>query len=483
MDDFQEDDFQEDDFQEDPEQKPEGYEGFAQSTLGFMREAGPAILGGYEKYVSAPIRAGVGAAIDRPAEFGGSTRAAYEQFGEDPSKAPTGGQLLEKAGISVPDVNIPTPFQKDLEGNRYQINTKELAGGLAGAAVDPMSYIPVGKAIPGRDVASKAIRNFAEERAAKTALGNSIKAYREAAGVTPRGIPDTQKALQKVRNVGRTVLDDKTIGWASTTENVGEKSSKRFAELRDEFSRIEKAVDAASPDGFMTFDSAADRIIEYANTIPQNQAGKAVKERLLMEADNLRAAGRVKFGEAQDWKGAFPFNQQSPDAFISNKDATNTIRRIIKEEMDKGVAATGAAPDYPQIKKQYGAHEGIASAATDRALMEQKNRWLSPSDYYSGGTAGSIAAFGAGDPVIGFLTAGSVGLVSKLVRERGGAFVAKSADALANIIQRNPQKFSKWQNKLLGAAGKAPNAFVITHHSLMSNDPEYRQAFLSEFQQ
>lgn len=91
LDDWQ--DVEIDDWQDVPEKKPGGYEGFAQSALGFMRETGPALLGGYEKYVSAPIRAGVGAAIDRPLEFGGSTRAVYEQFGEDPSKAPTGGQL------------------------------------------------------------------------------------------------------------------------------------------------------------------------------------------------------------------------------------------------------------------------------------------------------------------------------------------------------------------------------------------------------
>lgn len=492
-DDFEPDDFEAektDDFEPD---QPGGYEGFAQSALGFMRNTGPALLGGYEKYVSAPIRAGVGAALDKPLEFGGSTRAVYEQFGEDPSKAPTAGQLLEKAGINVPSLDIPTPFQKDLEGNRFEINTKELAGGLAGAAIDPMSYIPIGKAIPGKQMAGKALAEFAEERAAKQSLGKGVAKFREAAGATPRGVPDLEKATGKVRKLGRAMLDEGEVGYLSSTEGIGKRASEKFTQYKNEIEDLGKTIDRAFPEGVGSGKEIAQKIVDYASEIPETEGGKSLQNRLLAEAANFEKMPNMTFGQMQKFKNQFQYRPQDADAFVSNQDAVNSIKRIIGESMeaaaDKAAISLKDTPQdakkaalYRDLKKKYGHYKQVAKAATDRQLAEFSNNYVRPMDWLSGLAAGSGVA-ASGDYVAATAAALGTGALTSLARTRGGAFAARSADALSKVLLGNPQKFGKWQNKLISAASRSPNAFVVTHQLLMESDPEYRQTFLSEFKQ
>lgn len=117
-----------------------GYEGFAKKALPMVRSAASTVMELPEKYLAAPTRAAIGETIDHPLGFG-AIPAYLKQVGEDPKNAPTGTDLLEKVGIDVPSYNIPTPLQKDLRGNKYQINTKDLAGGAVEAIADPTMYI------------------------------------------------------------------------------------------------------------------------------------------------------------------------------------------------------------------------------------------------------------------------------------------------------------------------------------------------------
>lgn len=485
-----------DDWEDVTDQAPGGYEGFAQKTLGVMRDVGPAVLGGYEKYVSAPIRSAVGATMDKPTEPFAGVRAAYGQFGEDPTKAPTGSQLLEKAGVNVPSFNLPTPFQKDLEGNKYQINTRDVAGGVVGAALDPLSYVPVGRMLPGKQAAAKALGEFAEERAAKQAMGSGLANVRRAAGITPRGATNIEQAQGEIRKLGRTALDEGMIGPFSTTESIGKKASKEFPKIQDEFSVVQNLVDQTVPQGAVSGKAIAEKIVDYAAQLPETETKKALQDRLLREAMNFEKRPNMTFAEAQLFKNDFKYKDTDPDAFVSNQDAINTIKRIIGDEMktgtdfaEKRAMESGNADAakkialYRNLLNKYGAYKDITTAATDRWARDFSNNFLSPLNTVTGGAFGAGALSAGSDVTTAGLTSAGVIGAMQLGRSRGGAFAARTADALSKVLSANPQKFGKWTNRLISAAGRSPNAFVVTHQLLMQNDPEYRQAFTSEISQ
>ncbi len=78
-----------------------------------------------------------------------------------------------------------------------------------------------------------------------------------------------------------------------------------------------------------------------------------------------------------------------------------------------------------------------------------------------GGALGATADKYAGKALKGSLDAGIA------ARE----FADKAYEALVSA----PEKLGKYQGVLRQAANKGPKAFVLYHHMLMNNDPEYRQ--------
>lgn len=120
-----------------------------------------------ERYGSAPMRAAYGAAqkglLERgiPMDVVGGVKAAYEQFGADPSKAPTAAELVEQNPIGKVFSNkgVQEAFASTPAGSAIKMGllpfvgnerAKEVAGKapkkalefLVGAETDPVSYVP-----------------------------------------------------------------------------------------------------------------------------------------------------------------------------------------------------------------------------------------------------------------------------------------------------------------------------------------------------
>jgi hypothetical protein len=123
-----------------------------------------------DRYVGAPIRAGIGKTIEEREEYekkGGvapffsteALSAAAQQFGEDPRKAPTYSQLAGKYGVSK-EKTIPSPYLKGFgtPQARFEFGEKispaDIAGTAVGALADP-SDIVIGKTL---GYAGKALR-------------------------------------------------------------------------------------------------------------------------------------------------------------------------------------------------------------------------------------------------------------------------------------------------------------------------------------
>lgn len=112
-----------------------------------------------DRYTGAPVRSGIGAAQ----EGENPISAAFHQFGDDPSLAPTGKDIVKKAGITDDTTKLSDklPFlYSDKEGTSYKEDSPfklrkggildPTAAGAAGLGVDiasdPLNFIPLGAA-------------------------------------------------------------------------------------------------------------------------------------------------------------------------------------------------------------------------------------------------------------------------------------------------------------------------------------------------
>lgn len=130
-----------------PAEKPDMLDQFAMDyALPALRGVGGALLSGVgaisstlDKYGGAPVRSAISSAVEgKPEEALG---AAYRQFGEDPTKAPSGKDIMSRAGVSTQEYT--TPFiLNPYTGSEGKL--KVSPAGVAGAALetfsDPLTY-------------------------------------------------------------------------------------------------------------------------------------------------------------------------------------------------------------------------------------------------------------------------------------------------------------------------------------------------------
>lgn len=121
----------------------------APKSIQNLRDAEQAILkpiaavGNFvDKYTGAPARAALGALQDGKNPLG----AAWDQFGEDPSKAPSGKDIAAKAGLSTDQFKTPL---KGLDGTSITVSPAGVAGLAIDVAADPTNLIPGGALAKG----------------------------------------------------------------------------------------------------------------------------------------------------------------------------------------------------------------------------------------------------------------------------------------------------------------------------------------------
>lgn len=197
-----------------PQQRPDVEGELVAGAYSKMLAPLTAVSSAIDPYVGAPIRAALGSAAEEkakeaePFEFGKTGaptsffsgistapfQAAYEQFGEDPTKAPTWGQIAGKYGISE-EKSITGPGLKDFgvpgrtrfEATKY--SPAEVIGGVVGGALDPTVPL-VGAGLKAATMVPEAVAKGAlkygvqkpVERFAKYAAGvpeDVIKYYKE----------------------------------------------------------------------------------------------------------------------------------------------------------------------------------------------------------------------------------------------------------------------------------------------------------------
>jgi hypothetical protein len=174
---------------------------FGQKALGAAIEVGRQV----DKYTGAPVRSAIGAAIE-----GENPATAYaSQFGEDPDKAPSGSQLVQKVGVS------DKPLYEDaLLFGETGPSPADIAGLAVDVAADPLAFIPIGKAASlgargagtGLNIAAKTGGKVLKGSAAAADLATGTKIASGTVDFLEGGIRASKSAAKGVTNVLQTYL-------------------------------------------------------------------------------------------------------------------------------------------------------------------------------------------------------------------------------------------------------------------------------------
>lgn len=345
-----------------------------------------------------------------------------------------------------------------------------------------------------RSIGPAALRETAEEQAVKATTGNSSRAVARASGMSSSGGGDPDLFQRKIREGGRAILDERTVGpdglpqrvlgFGENVEEFGPKIAAAKRQYGEKLGEVTKAMDEHAPFE-VNRQAVADDLADYATQIPETKAGLALQERILEEGANFSKQPR-SFASTHAFKQQFKHKNDPADAFISNQDVTNKIRGIFGKEQEraaerlaaKGVEGAEIVSQYRDLKPKYAAFKTAADNATEYLARNKKNRMVSPSDY-------GVGAVGAlSDPTGTTQVQALKGMLAaagnNTLRTRGNSAIAVAADTIADKLDSSPELVKKYANVLIKAAERGPAAMVVTHEILMKRHPEYREQFLKE---
>lgn len=122
-------------------------------------------------------------------------------------------------------------------------------------------------------------------------------------------------------------------------------------------------------------------------------------------------------------------------AFDENLDEVGKVERVIPMP-----GMPRAEPDlrgaWLKAKEDYSDYRIVRDALAAQNLRNEKNRYASPSDYFSGGMAFLSAVMSGGSALAGLATAAASSMIHKQLRERGPGAVARIADAISKFDGR-----------------------------------------------
>lgn len=327
-----------------------------------------------------------------------------------------------------------------------------VGGGIGGGIVYGLGRgVSALKALPGT------LKEAAETRAVK-----SMGPYAAELNKVTRGTKD----WSEVQDMGRTMLDQKMVRPFDNAENVAERLAG-MEEVRGKAVQESLESLAALPGGqnAASYPSLEKRIREAAQTEARNVARKPYVDELLSEASKMEQIANPSLEQMK--AGTMPVVSLSlPEAEALKRsyqattnyatqaagaDARKTIAALARQEVEDSAQKTAVAAGKPELFDDFikakAAYADVAKplgVARPAVFRQERNRFISPSDYGFGLAAG-IATGGQQAQPLGMAAIGA--MLHKLVRERGSSAaavgldnaskaMASTGDALAPLLSR-----------------------------------------------
>jgi hypothetical protein len=289
-------------------------------------------------------------------------------------------------------------------------------------------------------IATEGLSDFAEQRAAKAAIGQNKRAFR---------ILDARKG--GVQQFGRDLLNEGVVTYKDTLETIAKKAGERKDFYGQQIGALWDGLGKVAPahklprksallarlnpvvDKYLSSTSYDDRVIGRALKRELATLNEALPEQ--MSFAQLHTARKTLDSVAYR-------NQLSQSPKVESlRELRGVMEDYLEETADKmanSQAGKTFKDTYREVKRLYGNMKMASEFAEDRILGDTSNRFVSPSDYGMGFFTGGLGAAYSmmdGDPDPALVAAawlvGAAG--NKVMRKR---YSAVMADVLNRLAQR-----------------------------------------------
>ena len=325
----------------------------------------------------------------------------------------------------------------------------------------------------------EAAADYAAKRSFKAVTGNARKFYDEAMQYGGEA---------RVQRIGQRLLDD------GVPIHNGRKAIQavegKLAETGDEMRAVAKSLD----DMGVRVDAkqVLGTVDEQIKLIKETPFGtyKRVAKKLENEIAPLREA--AESGKDYSITEFWTLRQQLDKTVSWNARAQNiatdelkTLRKHFSASLEGaiGQADEGAGKAWRASSEKYSDYKLVSEALEDLAKRTEKNRTVSASDYATGVATflGGVAS--GGGAVLSMAQGAGVSALHKQLRERGPAYVAYAANALAKIETRQAAAVAAIADGSL--VGKASNLAASAEAAKLSVREDFakRKAVIDAFSQ
>lgn len=335
------------------------------------------------------------------------------------------------------------------------------------------------------------LREFADERAIKSVLGQNLPSVRDVLNVGPKG-RSVDYVDKNIRNVGKNIFEEDVLRPWQSSKETGPRLAETKNKYLDLLKNLQEGLDEAVPQGIVHGEVIANNIRNMARSIYPTNQNKKIIESLMGEAENFANRGRMTIQEAQQAKNAFQYRKEAnTDSWMSNAKATNGLKKAVSDAMEESVQEFDKANPglftkdllerYKTVKNKYGTFNRLSNIAGDRQVRDLNNRMISLTDYYAtgkGGALGTVVGGMMGGPqgaALGGAAGGAMsGLAHRLARTRGSSTAALLANKWHDALGRSPQFAQDFGKFIVDALERGPAAMTTTHY-LLNKFPEYQR--------
>ena len=350
---------------------------------------------------------------------------------------------------------------------RVEENPEQFAWDVVtGAVINPVTDLGSMAILGALSKIPAKIKKSSIDSAIKASTGQNLKQLRRL---------DRSGQWEKV---GKGLLEKDEAGpalvrFGSTMESIAERAHNKREFFGAKIGAAIDSYDQLVKKGISGQDIAS-KLRAYAEKIPKTAKNDSRIKAILNEADRFDEFDMMTMNEAHKLKQDFRFEPQLGETPSQlRKNDTSKINRVISDSMEEAFQKDTPAifNEYKVAKERFTVSAFADDAANERALKDINNRWISPSDYFAGASAG-IATGGAPGVVM-------AAAINKIARERGRSGAANVADNIISAMERSPKLMQKWIPVLSRGAEKGGAGLIATHQFLIKTQPDYAAEFKS----
>lgn len=399
-------------------------------------------------------------------------------------KAASIGRGAQAAGVGAGLGFVANPGDTEGKIDPLQIDERLDNAGI-GAMVGPIAQGGVEVATKGVTAAAnlpQTLKDFAERTAFKTTEASA--GYRKKLG---------RDGIQKI---GRVLLDEGIVQPGSSLDDIAtaaiqlkDKTGKEIGEIITQLSDDEARLGLPPVSRSDIVASLRKQLIKESRGVETVDRANSVFNRAIdtfeKSPDNLTVGALQEIKKTLQSK--VNFNRPKGADIPVDEQFERALLKEVKEALENRageLASKVGRAEYEGLKKLYGATKQVEKITNDSVARQDSRRFISPSDYMTGGF-GAIIGGAQGDDmesrITGAAAGATLGLANKGFRHYGNPIVAVVSDKVSQILQRQPNLLKPYVVPLVEAARQGPAAYQATVVNFMK-DPKFVAAIDSDEQ-